>query len=46
MLVGCAKHDTFDTGCLWCITATEAVRKVLWRRRWRDMKEIVSKLLR
>jgi len=46
MLVGCAKHDTFDKACLWCAAATAAVRKVLWRRRWRDVKEIIGRLLR
>lgn len=46
MLVSCATHAVFDPSCRWCATATEVTRKVLWRRRWRDVKEIIGRLLR
>lgn len=46
MLVSCAHHDVFVAQCAWCTKATKITRTVLWRRRWRNLKEIVSRLLK
>lgn len=46
MLVSCATHETYYPKCSWCVQATKVTRAQLWRKRIKDVREIVAHLVK